>query len=94
MGTLWLDVVDLESRENPSQTELLTGDIRRGFRVVDRILSAPEAEYRQRASLLEQFYPYGISIMLPEFWQQCWRKSMNSVAIFKAPKPLECNGAS
>jgi hypothetical protein len=56
--------------------ELLDHDIRKGLRVVERILSSSDGDLTSREFLLECFQEYGIPVMTPEFWHP-WAKYMN-----------------
>ena len=56
--------------------EILEGEVKKGLRVVERILSSTDDELISRKFLLSQFYEYGIPKLTPSFFKP-WEKYMN-----------------
>lgn len=68
--------------------ELLDKDIRKGLKVVNRILASSDDEIWSRRFLLDNFHEYGLPLVTPEYFQT-WAKHMNPSGFGALQVPTE-----
>lgn len=82
------DVVDIHEIIPKPIPELIPHDVRKGLKVVNRILASSDEEIWSRKFLLDNFQEYGVMRATPEFFQT-WAKYMNQSGFGSLQVPTE-----